>query len=69
MKQPDLFTIKEDTSHFVVLAHYHGRDYPVPVPAELQGLEAALQSYCRGYLKAARVIPWGEASLAQEVAQ
>ena len=69
MNQPDLFTIKEDTSHVVVLASYHGREYPVPVPAELRGLETALQSYCRGYLKAARVIPWGEVPQAQEVAQ
>lgn len=69
MNQPDLFTIKEDTSHFVVLARYHGREYPVPVPAELRGLDAPLQSYCRGYLKAARVIPWGETLPAQEVAQ
>ncbi|MTI11503.1 hypothetical protein, partial [Sansalvadorimonas verongulae] len=47
-------------------AHYQGRAYPIPVPAEFQGREAALQSYCRGYLKAAGVLTGAEQGLSSD---
>ena len=56
---PDLLINHEpDDSHVVYTAEYKGKEYRVPVPVHLQDRLYAIQSYCRGYLRAAGVRRW-----------